>query len=192
MAQEPRDLSLEVKLKGLDEKIAELREVIREANGMLKDLDREKRNAANLITSRLSADALEKAIGELIDEGLKKYDDSLAKAIDMSEKRIWNRFDLIVAIALGEDAQSVRQGKPSIDDLIRQHIAFHGPLPVRPPLPDKFDERVAHRLLDQFGLEIRSDGKVPEGTMLVIGTGRNPATGIEEEVVNVVKQTDRK
>ena len=127
MARAPSEEDLSVRLPGLDEKITELRELIREANGTLGDIRRERREAA-IMMEKLGPDEVTRRIEEAVAAGLVSYDATLKVAIDEATQAVYDRFDLIAGICLGEDAISRKDGKPAIEELVRRYIARHGPV----------------------------------------------------------------
>lgn len=112
----------------LDAKMAELRQVIREANETLKDLRAERRAAAADLLG--STEEITRVTRERIDSvvttGLEKYQGSLEVAIDRSTKSIYKRFDLIASICLGEDYDSKKAGTATVQELVRRYIKKHG------------------------------------------------------------------
>jgi len=96
--------------------IEQLRESTREAHGVLKDLRTATVAAKNLVhelTNAVVTEQLEAAV----EAGLEEYKTTLATAIDSATKAIFDRFDKIAKLLMGEDKQSVRAGKPSIPEL---------------------------------------------------------------------------
>ncbi|MFF0138010.1 hypothetical protein ACFYRN_16435 [Streptomyces sp. NPDC005227] len=102
----------------LREIAAELRELITEAHGALKDLRRETREARELLP--LLTD-------ELFSAEVKKQLDELSvatkQAIEDADARIGKRFDQLGDVLMGEDRQSIRQGKASLTTIARANIA---------------------------------------------------------------------
>lgn len=112
------------------ETLVALREVIREAREAAKDLRAEIRTARETRREFFAAPEMETRLKELTEDALAAYEQAIKKAIDDATQAVWNRFDTIVMIALGEDPESVREGKKTIPDLIREFIAAKG-LPYR-------------------------------------------------------------
>ena len=77
-----------------------------------------------------AAPELDARLGELTGAALASYDKGIKDAIDKATEAVWNRFDTITMIAMGEDPQSVREGRKTIPDLLREFIAAKG-LPYR-------------------------------------------------------------
>ena len=115
-------------LEELPAQLIELRELITEGHGLVKDLTRLLREARQL------RDNLPEAVVARIDNavatGLREYQDALGVAIDKATDATYKRFDVLSAICLGEDPQSVRTGVTSVPDLLRDYIAAKG-LPYR-------------------------------------------------------------
>ena len=112
------------------ETLAALREATRAAREAAKDLRGEVKTAREFRREFLSTPELDARLGELTAAALASYDAGIKKAIDDATQAVWNRFDTITMIALGEDPQSVREGKKTILDLLREFIAAKG-LPYR-------------------------------------------------------------
>lgn len=115
-------------LEELPAQLIELRELLAEGHGLIKDLTRLLREA------RQARDSLPGAVIAKIDDavatGLKEYQDVLGKAIDEATAATYRRFDTLTAICLGQDPHSVRTGVTSVPDLLRDYIAAKG-LPYR-------------------------------------------------------------
>lgn len=105
------------------ETLTALREEIRRAHEVLKDLRAEIRAAREARQEFFAAPELEERLGVLTGEALARYDDNIKQQIDRATEAVWNRFDTITMIAMGEDPQSVREGKKTVPDLIREFIA---------------------------------------------------------------------
>ena len=112
------------------ETLAALREATRAAREAAKDLRGEVKTAREFRREFLSTPELDARLGELTAAALASYDEGIKKAIGDATQAVWNRFDTITMIALGEDPQSVREGKKTIPDLLREFIAAKG-LPYR-------------------------------------------------------------
>lgn len=105
------------------EVLQELRAVVREAHEAIKDLRADMKAARELRERFLSAPELDEQMGKRVKEGLEEYGDTLQEAIAVAEKAMYNRFDVLTAICLGEDPESVKTGVTSIPDLLREYIA---------------------------------------------------------------------
>ena len=112
------------------ETLAALREATRQAREAAKDLRAEMRSAREFRQEFLSTPELEARLGELTEDALKRYSESIQQQIEKATQAVWNRFDTITMICMGEDPQSVREGKKTVPDLIREFIAAKG-LPYR-------------------------------------------------------------
>lgn len=112
----------------LDAKIALLDEKIREANGTLKDIRDEKRATEKLIQDFRADTAarLEAVVEEAVRVGLNDLGKSIDTAIGNATDAVYNRFDVIAGICLGEDAISRSEGKPSIETLVREYVKRNG------------------------------------------------------------------
>ncbi|MET7982540.1 hypothetical protein [Streptomyces sp. NPDC005281] len=99
----------------------ELRELIREAHGVLKDIRREKREARELLpllTDELFSDEVKKQLAALNKVTKQAMDDAVA--------RVFKKFDELGAIVMGEDRISRRKGKPSIPSLVNARAGKAG------------------------------------------------------------------
>ena len=112
------------------ETLTALREATRQAREAAKDLRAEVKAAREARAEFFAAPELDARLADLTGAALASYDASIKKAIDDATRAVWNRFDTITMICMGEDPQSVREGKKTIPDLIREFIAAKG-LPYR-------------------------------------------------------------
>lgn len=122
------------------ETLMALREATRDAREAAKDLRAEVKAAREARREFFAAPELEDRLGKLTGEALARYDDNIKQQIDRATQAVWNRFDTITMIALGEDPQSVREGKKTVPDLIREFIAAknlgYRLVRTRPEAPD--------------------------------------------------------
>jgi hypothetical protein len=112
------------------ETLTALREATRQAREATKDLRAEVKRAREARAEFFAAPELDARLGELTGAALASYDKGIKDAIDKATEAVWNRFDTITMIAMGEDPQSVREGRKTIPDLLREFIAAKG-LPYR-------------------------------------------------------------
>lgn len=112
------------------ETLLALREATREAREAAKDLRAEVKAAREARAEFFAAPELDARLGDLTEAALKRYSASIDEQIKKATEAVWNRFDTITMIALGEDPVSVREGKKTVPDLIREFIAAKG-LPYR-------------------------------------------------------------
>jgi hypothetical protein len=112
------------------ETLIALREQTRLAHEAAKDLRAEIRAAREARKEFLAAPELEERLTALTREALDRYQDNIKEQIQKATEAVWNRFDTITMIALGEDPASVREGKKTVPDLIREFIAAKN-LPYR-------------------------------------------------------------
>jgi hypothetical protein len=108
---------------------AEARVVISESHEAQKDLRRliqaakeEIRGLAGPFLERIDSD---------VSEGLEAYKATLAKAIADATETVYNRFDVLAAICLGEDGNSIRKGQPTVEELIHRYVNLHPEIRVR-------------------------------------------------------------
>jgi hypothetical protein len=112
------------------ETLTALREATREAREAAKDLRAEMKAAREFREKFFATPELEARLKELTEDALARYSDSIDKQIKLATEATWRRFDTITMICMGEDPQSVREGKKTVPDLIREFIAAKN-LPYR-------------------------------------------------------------
>ncbi|MEV8634343.1 hypothetical protein AB0395_22075 [Streptosporangium sp. NPDC051023] len=95
----------------------ELRELIREAHGLLKDLRAERRAVVELIDSIPAR--VDGRIEEHLKDGLEQLGAVTKAAMDTSVAKVTREFDRLEAIFKGADPASRRAGKRPLEDLIR-------------------------------------------------------------------------
>lgn len=105
----------------------ELRELIREAHGLLKDL-RAERKAIQQQLDGIPA-KVDARIEERVKAGLEVLGAETQKAMAASVAKVGREFDRLEAIFTGTDPASRRKGKPPMEDLLRGYTereADHG------------------------------------------------------------------
>jgi hypothetical protein len=112
------------------ETLMAIREATREAREAAKDLRAEMKAAREARREFFAAPELEERLGKLTGEALAEYAGNMKQQIDEATQAVWNRFDTITMIAMGENPKSVREGKKTVPDLIREFIAAKN-LPYR-------------------------------------------------------------
>ena len=122
-------------MSNLDElpgQLTELRDLIRQAHEATSDL-RAVLREARAVRDSLPA-AAEKAVSEQlgaeVKAGLDSFQKALDRAIDTGTDAVFKRFDGIEKLLLGEDASSVRAGKPSIPQMLETIAAVEGNVPA--------------------------------------------------------------
>lgn len=98
----------------------ELREAIREAHGVLKDL-RAERKAVERLLDGIPA-KVDRRIETAVKAGLETLNKVIEKAIDDATAKVFHRFDSLEAILTGTDRASRRAGKPPLEDLLRDRV----------------------------------------------------------------------
>ncbi|MEW9530579.1 hypothetical protein [Microbispora sp. NPDC049125] len=94
-----------------------LREVIQEANGVLKDLERERKAVREFIDTEVFPH-----INQAVQRGLEDYKAALTRAINEGTERVYARFDSIADILLGADKRTQSNGKLTLEELARQAV----------------------------------------------------------------------
>lgn len=102
----------------------ELRELIREAHGLLKDLRAERRAITELLDGIPAR--VEAHIGEQLAAGLAGLGKALKKAMDDSVEKVSREFDRLEGFFLGTSPAARRAGKPSLEDLIQRGAPERG------------------------------------------------------------------
>src|SRR5262245_47719925 len=100
-----------------DAKIAELKEATREANGILGDLKRVKREMELFereVTKKLEA-TVDDILGVHVERGLNQYKAAQQKAINESTDAVIARFDQLAELLL----EDIKKVKPSIPELVQ-------------------------------------------------------------------------
>ncbi|MEU9654418.1 hypothetical protein AB0E00_36755 [Streptomyces sp. NPDC048110] len=121
MTNTPTIADLERRITALEQTRDELREEIREAHGVLKDLRHEIRTARDLVpllTDEAFAAEVTKQVGQL--------EAATKQAQDAAVQRILKSFDELHATLLGEDRASRRKGRTPIPEALRAYVAAHG------------------------------------------------------------------
>ena len=112
------------------ETLVALREATREAREAAKDLRAEVKAAREARAEFFATPELDARLKDLTEESLARYSASISEHIEKATEAVYNRFDTLAMICLGEDPKSVREGKRTVPDLIREFIAAKG-LPYR-------------------------------------------------------------
>lgn len=97
----------------------ELRELIREGHGLLKDMRAEKRAIEQLLDG--IPDKVNKRIEDAVRVGLETLGEKTREAMDASVAKVGREFDRLEAVFTGTERKMHRQGKPPLEDLIREH-----------------------------------------------------------------------
>lgn len=112
------------------ETLVALREATRQAREAAKDLRAEVKAAREARAAFFAMPELDARLGDLTEENLRRYSASIDEHIKKATEAVYNRFDTICMICMGEDPVSVREGRRTVPDLIREFIAAKG-LPYR-------------------------------------------------------------
>lgn len=102
-----QELSIDVETPRLDAKMDELRELIRQANEVLKDLKSAKKEAMEVIESFRKD--IEFQIAQVVRNGLDDLGKSMSRAIEDGEARVNRRFDKLGNILMGEEGKGKRE-----------------------------------------------------------------------------------
>lgn len=124
-------------MSDLDESIARYQQVLEAihaaiptAHQAIRDMREEQKKLRTVREEFVTADDLIKRLDRAVGEGIKAYEESMMAAIRTAQDRVYARFDAIMLIALGEDPESVRQGKQTVTDLLRELIRARN-MPVK-------------------------------------------------------------
>lgn len=165
--------------------VADLREENRKAHELLKDLRSERKRLTELRNDwvRTAYDELENKVGDQIN----KFLDGLPSRLKDIEAAIYNRFDSIMMLVLGEDPQSIRQGKRTVVELVKEFISTKK-LPIRITEEAHFlmnfetheSEKVRMRKLavktghDFAKIPVVTDSRVPNGMAYLVIPAAGP------------------
>lgn len=97
----------------------ELRELIREAHGLLKDLRVERRAVEQLLDGIPAK--VDARIEERVKVGLEALSEATRKTIDAATDRVFARFDRLADTLTGTNKAQRRQGKRPLEELFREH-----------------------------------------------------------------------
>lgn len=97
----------------------ELRELIREAHGLLKDLRAERRAIEQLVDGIPAK--VNNQIRDVVAKGLKDLGEQTKRAMDASVAKVAREFDRLEAVLTGTDPAARRKGKRPLEDVIREH-----------------------------------------------------------------------
>jgi hypothetical protein len=119
-------------LEDLPGQLLELRDLIRQAHEATADLRAVLREAKAVRDSLPAAaeKAVSEQVGAEVKAGLDEFGKALDEAIETGTQAVFRRFDKIEQLLLGEDAKSVRAGKPSIPQMIETIAAAEGNVPA--------------------------------------------------------------
>lgn len=104
----------------VEEDIAALKQATREAHEAIQE-SKDVKKELEATWARISEE-IENHIESEVAIGLTKYSGSILTAIEDATQRVYERFDLIADILVGEDKQSRRKGLPSITELVEQRV----------------------------------------------------------------------
>lgn len=94
----------------------ELRQLIREARGAVKDLRAAQRTAERTVRD-LARERVEHHLDAQVRRGLEEFSRTLDQAIKQGTDAVFRRFDKIAATLLGETGQQAREGKEPLTQL---------------------------------------------------------------------------
>lgn len=103
---------------------AEMRELIREGHGLLKDLRAERREIERLLNGIPAK--VDARIEERVKAGLEALSETTRKTIDAATERVFARFDRLADTLTGTDKAQRRQGKRPLEQLVREHCDAKG------------------------------------------------------------------
>lgn len=104
----------ELPIEDLQQTRDQLREEIREARGILKDLRREIKDARELVPL-LAEELFRTEVKKQVDQLTKVTDDAMRRSVE----KITKSFGELAATLMGEDRASRRQGKVPLPDLFK-------------------------------------------------------------------------
>ena len=107
----------------------ELRAATREAHEVMGDLARTMKQAEKLLADiqsqipDLISVQMDEVIGEAVRIGLEHYSEVIQKAIEDSTDAVYNRFDTILSILMGTDANGKKRGE-SVPQMLQRGQSF--------------------------------------------------------------------
>lgn len=103
------------KQKTMQDDIEELRDLVREAHGVMGDLTRTMREVRALITEveKVSQTVFEERMNETVVAGLAAYQGVISEAIEGATDAVYQRFDTIASVLLQRS-----DDKPGIEELV--------------------------------------------------------------------------
>lgn len=117
----PTMADLERRVADLEQTRDELREEVREARGILKDLRYEIKTARDLVPL-LTDEAFEAEVTKQVAE----LDAATKQAMQTATDKIFKSFDELHATLMGKDRASRRKGRTPIPEALRAYVAAHG------------------------------------------------------------------
>lgn len=93
-------------------------EAIHEARIVTRDLRTATKEGREMLAAVRSA--VDDRLDAEVKAGLARYAEALSAAIESATAAVDRRFTALTNIMLGEDAKSRREGKPSIEELMRE------------------------------------------------------------------------
>jgi hypothetical protein len=97
----------------------ELRELIREGHGLVKDIRTERRAVEQLLDGIPAR--VEASIKDTVERGLVALRETTKTAMDRSVAKVFAEFDRLQGLLTGTHPSHVRKGKPPLEDLIRAY-----------------------------------------------------------------------
>lgn len=101
-----------------DEKITELRAVIREGNQLLGDLKRERKACEDLFAT-LIPEHVEAVLNREVKDGLAEFNDSTRRYTDEAAQTVLRSFDELKKLLIGGTKADRRRGEVGLDTMIQ-------------------------------------------------------------------------
>jgi hypothetical protein len=109
-----------------DEKISELRGVIREANQVLGDLRRERKEAQALF-KELIPGKVEDVLNQEVKEGLENFTKAVQTANEQAVQRVFKQFENLSNDLMYGSKADRRKGEFSIPDVVKARVEGEAP-----------------------------------------------------------------
>ena len=102
-----------------DKDKAELKRLTREAHEAIQDLNGVLREARQMVTAidNVAQVAVTQRLEPVVEEQIRLLSEATATAIAASEQGIYDRFDTLTQMMMGEDRKSIREGRPTIPQM---------------------------------------------------------------------------
>lgn len=119
------------KATSVDDKMDELRDLIREANGTLKDIRQERKLIYDLMAKHLK-EVINTVIMLQVEECFQEYKEELGRAIEEGVNAIYERFEIVSALCLGKDYDSTQKGLKPLEELVTRYMESRGGKAIYP------------------------------------------------------------
>jgi hypothetical protein len=151
----------------------------------IRDLKREKKELKELRAQWLNSDELIAKINDTTSPAIEKFLAVLTDQVEQATEAVYRRFDTIMMICMGEDPESVKEGKITTLELMREFVKTRN-LPISimevPHLelhPD--DYKTERKLAEKFGVMLVPNSRLTLGKPILVfpALGDTPSSALE-------------